>query len=198
MKRRVVKVCLLLTLGAIANVAVAWGCSLWCNVTGPKCLHIGTDALHGIGFSVQGEYARKTTWGPCGSRTWIHFWPERINAGWPWSCAWAAANEQEYFGERFYQQHIVIASSTLNGIEPDTLPKWLHPKEARGLPVQPLWTGLIANTTFYAGRVLPMMLIAGRMRRRRCIRRRICPSCGYDLRGRPSHTCVCSECGEAS
>ncbi len=58
-------------------------------------------------------------------------------------------------------------------------------------PLQPVWTGLILNTMFYA--TASWLLIAGPFRLRRFHRRhrRRCERCGYSLLGFP----VCPECG---
>ena len=63
----------------------------------------------------------------------------------------------------------------------------------RALPLIPIWPGFAINTVFYA--VVLWLLFAAPfvVRRRRRIRRGLCPKCAYDLRG--THASVCPECG---
>ena len=62
------------------------------------------------------------------------------------------------------------------------------------LPVNPIWPGFAINTVFYA--CVLWLLFAGPfvLRRRRRIRRGLCPKCAYDLRGTPEGV-ACPECG---
>lgn len=63
----------------------------------------------------------------------------------------------------------------------------------RVLPLYPIWTGFIVNTIFYAS--LLWLLIPGPFVLRRLIRikRGLCETCAYDLRG-VEHD-ACPECG---
>jgi len=61
------------------------------------------------------------------------------------------------------------------------------------LPYLPIWPGILANTAFYAVIIAAIHLGALAIRRRRRIRRGLCPACRYDLRGLPQR--ACPECG---
>ena len=65
----------------------------------------------------------------------------------------------------------------------------------RYLPLLPLWPGFVINTIFCAAIVWMLFAAGGRMRRRRRIKRGLCPKCAYDLRGSDSK--ICPECGTA-
>jgi hypothetical protein len=73
----------------------------------------------------------------------------------------------------------------------------------RFVPLRPIWPGFAINTLFYAGILWGgwLMLAAPlALRRRRRIRRGVCPACGYDLRGRAadSEANLCPECGASA
>ena len=79
-------------------------------------------------------------------------------------------------------------------------PGWRGPSDferTRGLPLTPLWTGLMVNTILYALAIAVLYPIGEGLVRavRRRIRQRLglCVRCGYDLRG--LDTPGCPECG---
>lgn len=55
--------------------------------------------------------------------------------------------------------------------------------------------GFTINTLFYAAVLMGLFAVPFALRRRRRIRRGLCPGCAYDLRGSASQTCP--ECGAA-
>lgn len=59
------------------------------------------------------------------------------------------------------------------------------------LPLRPLWPGFAVNTALYAGALVPLSAVPGALRRRRRIRRGLCPECKYPVGMRE----VCTECG---
>jgi hypothetical protein len=67
----------------------------------------------------------------------------------------------------------------------------------RDLPYRPIWPGFAINTLFYAAILWLLFAAPFALRRRRRIKRGLCPACGYDLRGRASdsHANLCPECG---
>ena len=79
----------------------------------------------------------------------------------------------------------------LRGIKGNPLS--IRPTE-KHLLTELLWPGFAINTVFYA--FILWLLFAGPfvLRRRRRIRRGLCPKCGYDLRGSKDAS-ACPECG---
>ena len=64
------------------------------------------------------------------------------------------------------------------------------------LPLRPIWPGFAINTVFYAVVLWLLFALGGTpfaLRRRRRIKRGLCPKCAYDLRGIESS--ACPECG---
>jgi hypothetical protein len=75
----------------------------------------------------------------------------------------------------------------------------------RALPLEPLWRGFVTNTLLYVATFCGVWLLFTApfaLRRRRRIKRGLCPACGYDLRGRASNGAanggLCPECGASA
>jgi hypothetical protein len=62
-----------------------------------------------------------------------------------------------------------------------------------GFPLRPIWPGFLANTAFYAVSLWLLFLGSGTVRRSLRRHRGRCPACGYDLRGTAHERCP--ECG---
>jgi hypothetical protein len=65
----------------------------------------------------------------------------------------------------------------------------------RALPWRPIWPGCVINSVSYALVLWLLFVAPSSLRRRRRIKRGLCPKCAYDLRNRPTDSCVCPECG---
>jgi hypothetical protein len=85
------------------------------------------------------------------------------------------------------------------------LPAWTNtapfsswPSEPRTLPLRIIPLGFLFNTLFYAGVLWMIFAAPPALRRRRRIRLGLCPKCAYDLRGMPSDSSTCPECGTRS
>ena len=205
MNRRIVKLVVFLLLGAIVNVAVAWGCAVtyW-------------DWNGGETVPYTPEIAREICMGinPVASET-----PGSAFEGY----------DQISFGHRFsitvanrgqsnqVYAHVVWAGwpcVSMDGafwLAPNVDGKrslWVLPWEPNHnqllIPYRPIWPGFAINTVFYA--VLLWMLWRSPFVVRRIIRRKRgrCINCGYDLRGTSGVNSggggggVCSECGAQS
>jgi hypothetical protein len=58
--------------------------------------------------------------------------------------------------------------------------------------VRPIWPGFAINTLFYAGILWVMFAAPFALRRRRRIKRGLCPACAYPV----GDSSVCTECGK--
>ena len=65
----------------------------------------------------------------------------------------------------------------------------------RAIPRMPIWPGFAINTIFYAAILWLSVAGLGALRRRRRIKRGLCSRCGYPVSA--SEGAVCSECGTA-
>ena len=65
------------------------------------------------------------------------------------------------------------------------------------LPLRPRWPGFAINTVFYAAILWLLFAAPFALRRRRRIKRGLCPKCAYDLRNRAIDSSACPECGGA-
>ena len=63
--------------------------------------------------------------------------------------------------------------------------------ELRVIPVKPIWPGFAINTIFYAAILWLPVVGLGALRRRRRIKRGLCPECAYPV----GDSAVCTECG---
>ena len=213
MKRVAIKVILFLLLGAILNIALAW---TLCQASG-----VGHDAADGSeeltdayrqvwqryaphGFAVQPDdlapftdrigfrafqmYADREDLDPVD-----HFVELAVIkvAGWP---------QDSLIGYEFLRMN-TSAGITPAWVEHSNRFLRLRTKERPGdrptvwLPIVPLWPGFAINTIFYAAILWLLFAIPFALRRRRRIKRGLCPACAYDLRGNDSKTCP--ECGTA-
>ena len=184
--KRVRVIMLFLLLGAIVNVAVAWGCALW-SVLAPLSVppknstvlraRVDPDfeVIHrraGIGLDitvVTGGQVIET--GMSGSAT-------VYEAELPWRAM------TEWRGALTDHQVFVRA------------PDWMYPIQSmfdrRFLPPRPLWLGFAANTVLLA-LVLWSPFVPWVLRQYLRCKRGLCVKCAYDLRGAEHE--VCPECG---
>jgi len=206
MKRRcLLKLALFLVLGAIVNVAAAWGCT--CNEKAGITREITPSEIRDM-MSVQSVVDWDDHW-PIVAESERRFGLQRVaaydaddryggdpsklplpqyrrppfliwvNAGWPLH----ALNAQYGFEQDSVNGRPNMRTTSASSIQ----------LASRRFPVRPLWPGFAINTVFYA--VVLWLLFAApfALRRRRRIRRGLCPKCAYPV----GTSDVCTECGAA-
>jgi hypothetical protein len=214
MRRCALRILALLTLGAIVNVAVAWGCCLygyrdsvasvakrhpptgaelawWRSVNPPEgvmeptqiwptqvtgyaeCRHIGPGPFITLPDGQQGQITSTANWNEAG-------WPMRSLRG-------------VWFGIPDPAKGVAWKRESRGAIEmPQGFPNWF-PRRSACLPWWPKFPSFLVNTLFYAGLLWLLFAAPFALRRRRRIKRGLCPTCAYDLRATQSP--VCPECG---
>ena len=210
MKRRLFKLVVFLLLGAIVNVAVAWGCAAWSEP--PVFDAFLTADLRRQKWETEERRPQLKSdqlWIVRAYRSmglWVivirHQPPERRllhvhRAGWPMPAFEGRANNPkrgkagQIIDASYFAAFPLPTKKTAPGTAAVSDPMiW---RSGRVLPVLPIWPGFAINTAFYA--VLLWMLWLSPFVVRRVIRhkRGLCIKCGYDLRGAEHE--VCPECG---
>jgi hypothetical protein len=216
MKRRLLKLGLLILAGAIINVAVAWGCSIWSTARNQE------DPLRSGDNSYASDYTRENAIKlrhAVGSWTWGRVtvigasWYQLITtdkpdsyldrasgyhihvAGWPipGPCCFGTSESPP----QFIDGELVLRPSWHGGIRapsclgPKLTSHYLLPSIERPLPLSPVTVGFAINTIFYAAIVWLLWFGPGTIRRWRRIKRGLCPACGYPVGTNP----LCTECG---
>jgi len=192
-----------LLLGAIVNVAVAWGCtynqkagikremtpseirdlmSVQSVVDWNNHWPIVAESERRIGLQQVAAYDADDRYGndpsklplPQYRRPPFLIW---VDAGWPMHALTAHhGSEEDWANGRSFMRTTRASSVQL---------------ASRTFPVRPIWPGFAINTVFYA--VMMWLLFAGPfvVRRWRRIRRGLCPKCAYPV----GSSEVCTECG---
>ena len=221
--KRLCLILLFLLLGAIINVAVAWGCVIlladqtdnWGLIRVGVAQLANDDAWTVLRVDRQGYFRIESRAG-FKVDSWDERWLEPTSLIESWS---RVPDPNELPGTmRKWQEFAagwpcVSLWSRLNELDRFDLQRQpgfprsvLSARSDRGwlvdwpilpqryiLPTGPLWTGIVINTVFYA--VLLWGLAIGPGRIRGLIRRRrgLCERCAYDLRG--ADHAACPECG---
>ena len=171
MKRVALKLCIFLLLGAILNVAVAWAFTLFGNSVGAEFITLNTpDPRSTTGFV-------KVQW---------------LRSGWPFL---TVEGEETFSVPNFALGVVGTRMSSRGAISYEGATRPLFPFVFGFLPISPFWLSSGINTIFYAAILWPPFAALGAFRRRRRIKRGLCPKCAYDLRGRASENKLCPECG---
>ena len=205
MKRRLLIIAVFLLLGAVVNVAVAWGCEMWAPVPPTPAgipIEEGSDWPRRVDAEWPAPQMHETvsSWGLTWLLTYSPIVPPRaliqgetinygqtiLQSGWP-----VRALEYEV---RLVQRHKSPDETTWianAGLVPSDLVPSDH--RFRRLPIRPVWPGFAVNTVFHA--VTTWLLICGPfvLRRFLRVRRGLCPKCAYPM----GESSVCTECGGA-
>ncbi|MEE9128820.1 MAG: hypothetical protein V3T84_02295 [Phycisphaerales bacterium] len=204
MKRRLTKLVLFLVLGAIVNVAVAWGCltSYWYSERSPWSSDDPRIDLTWLSIDRIPTYAQtshdeddafgvvENSYGvlsPTTPRDWF-LYCVRIRCGLPMLAIDGVRFDPLDLGDSV--QGITFIGDTYHF---SAVPVGGSDTENWFLPLRPIWPGFAINTVFYAA--LLWLLTFGLFAVRRVIRRKRghCINCGYDLRG--DFSAGCPECG---
>ncbi len=215
MKRRLTKLVVFLLLGAVVNVAVAWGFVLGVPLANRPGDILSTDIAPGereVRFVQRMSGRTRINWitqesEPDGLPT--GFWrtdDARAGscdlAGWPrrglscsnhseWIILWNGAGTSRTHPDQ--RNRMIDGGFKLSPEYQTWLSTRLRLSIWRALPFRPIWPGFAINTIFYAA-ILGMLWLSPFVVRRVIRRNRgRCIKCGYDLRG--DFSAGCPECG---
>ncbi len=211
MRRRLTKLVVFLILGAVVNVAVAWGSAAWSAPGNVKSLDftsrkIAEDEFEGVtrlrvfGHTRvnYGTFSELVVGKTAAQMTQIVWLPGdnycEMRAGWPLrTLRCRNLVEIEMGGTTSITINAYAANPIQGGIVLTQFSIGNPAQSWRALPYQPVWSGIVINTIFYAATL--WFLSIGPFEVRRMIRskRGHCIKCGYDLRGAEHE--VCPECG---
>jgi len=205
---RVLRIGVLLLLGAVANVAIAWACVCW----GPVATRSGATeermpwrAKVPDDWMTEARQWRESSWAISEYWSWalpsaamsrpIDFTVQwTAESGVPWRSLFVERHRAESAGATYNAIAWDRPSSICEGVAiPDWIPGTQFSRMTRYLPTRVLWPGFAVNTIFYAS--ILWLLLAGpcALRRRLRARHGQCQNCGYPIGVSP----VCTECGEA-
>ena len=217
MRRWAIRIVVFLLIGAIVNVAVAWGLALWTRVskfsdvpqvvavTG-RAESISVRRHRGLG-AVRIAVATPVANPPDTTQPMLESWidPMLVPASAP-SVRWFASifdarglptvclySRIDYGQQPTTLRGIVRTERGISfGRKPESMDVQYEGLAAE-LPIGPVWSGLIFNTLFYAA-ILGLPFFAFALRRWRRIQRGLCPKCAYPV----GTSDVCTECGAPS
>jgi hypothetical protein len=169
LRRSLIKISVFVLLGAIVNVAVAWGCA-WSapgvRMPWPMMLR-----------------AEHTRFGARHVKVIEH---DTGSVSDP-------AYQCGFFGLPFVSMKCSYRTQVQDGITLRIV-QHQHGSEIYTLPLMPLWPGFAINSIFYAAMFWVLWIAPGKVRRFIRIRCHRCPACGYQIA--PGTGAVCSECGQ--
>ena len=215
-RRWIVRGVVFVLLGAVVNVAVAWGCATfladarngWEMHSGATRLESG--AVWGIRRRERPGYLKMDCHVGSPAQQWdarwqaarslIEHWSRVPNdpssfsdwdeqaSGWPMLSFWSRLEIVDYRHNFVSTDARVLPHDKLEkGIYVDA--RWIS-KQAI-LPFGPIWHGVIVNTLFYAAVVVLLYGLLHSLRRRRRVRKGLCAKCAYPV----GSSDVCTECG---
>jgi hypothetical protein len=190
-KQLLLKLGVFLLLGAIVNVAVAWGCALGATLrfAGTQSSVVQTT-LHVIpsdSVSLNGGNISVSEWRGFGythQRLLVRPTPSK-----------SSADQREIW--RAGIPTLGLVGVTTHGADAKGCLKYERAVHNllpyRAIPYRPIWPGFAINTIFYAAMLWMLLFVPGKIRRFIRIRGHRCPACGYIIA--PGVGNKCSECG---
>jgi hypothetical protein len=189
-------VSILLLLGAIVNVAVAWGLSLrsWPYAQRFGFQHAQAPDQSAINwwrsYAVAGFPDRPATMHTLrrfGYRSLALYDQATMQA----SVCFAYAAAHGWPMVSLESQHWVTRSAS-DQFRALTLSGWpLSVQSQRELPIVPVWPGFAVNTILYGGVIWLIVASTAAIRSRRRLKRGLCPKCAYPV----GESEECTECG---
>ena len=214
MKRRLLIIAVFLLLGAVVNVAVAWGCAAFAEIDKQASFFVaerpGSSSVpffvmvhrrSGFGLDqVAYPPTRALDWQRAGLEVqhtrpdlprWA-LWPRApvdktilyVAAGWPLKAL---------IGRRAggWIIPLVEHQGQSSRADPPAFISWWS--VSRVLPLRPLPLGFAINTVCYAALLWPLICGPSALRRFLRLRRGLCPKCAHPM----GEAAVCTECGMA-
>jgi hypothetical protein len=221
-KRRLAKpvglILLLLVAGAIVNVAVAWGCTLWSPLEDSAEIEYPDDVPADVAKEVPSEWLTQrphvsfimmSFTDQCGFGCQVtrfgvmeaiagvtQYGPDKVlhieRAGWPLlSLQCDGQLDWRNVGRRGQSADPPKwqgGFAVPQSWKPREIAGLLFGRYQRPLAFQPVWPGFAGNTLFYAAILWLMFAAPFVLRRRSRIKHGLCRRCGYDLRGHPANS----------
>ncbi len=191
MKRPLLIIGICLLLGAVVNVAVAWGCARWSNA-----------GLGGAGViwptKDDPPVAAQRIWHRYAQEDWPPFDDYASRSGWGKSVEMLRSIAiVDVGGVTRFRMYFVSQSKAGWPLRTFQRGSSINAWDRRNvveimIPYAPLWPGFTINTIFYAA--ILWLLIPGPfvLRRFLRVRRGLCPKCAYPM----GESAVCTECGK--
>jgi hypothetical protein len=211
-KRWALRIFVFLLLGAIVNIAVAWGLAAWGSYRFIPEQFYSRDQKPrwlcsvdiGIGMTRTSFVPDNGNWGGETSPPDGFTVPYWSRARIPPSTETIEDSTMPWYNEHAYGWPMRSAIGELRNSKPTRA--WLvidgvevlrsnsgSPMPFRVIPIRPIWPGFAINTLFYAAILWALFAVPAVLRRKRRIKRGLCAKCAYPLGESP----VCTECGAA-
>jgi hypothetical protein len=208
-RKVIIRAGIFLLLGAIVNIAVAWGIALWsaCEMSDRQATIEETQSLDSPDAE-KGEHSFvQATEFRCSGGIWIallkvgrfHEVPEATSlhaaSGLPlhsMSLHRTVQFTDEAAAAQEFRWLLCLVAHLAGDTVRDPYYGSIVPDFRRPLPVHPLWPGFAINTLFYAAILWLLLALPGALRRMRRIKRGLCPACAYPI----GTSELCTECGK--
>ena len=214
MKRRLLQIIVLLVLGAIVNVAVAWGCAavrstkfvsvdhvnyhfdqsslqwymlrLECRSNDRLVWSVSPSDLESYGRHIHLPSRDQSDFAPAWSATRWYEAPTETDDGWVQIEMLVGWPSRSLYSWTLYSTPWESTGIIVDANDQNT-------SLLRVIPLTPRWPGFAINTIFYAAMLWVVFFVSGMVKRRVRRRRGLCPACAYPI----GTSAVCTECGAA-